>query len=158
MNENIPADLREGDRLAGIPAPHINAGLEARRDQLRGGPFRYPADLPVAGSRSSGPSAEPLVTVLVYDDLVGGSWSAGRYQPATARGHLAVWDGTAWEADQTGAFVTCVPRSTVEYPMSTSGCDCGSSSLPAGISIDTPIGADGDNRVYDNDGQSGAVT
>jgi hypothetical protein len=111
--------LRKGQPFRGIPVDAINAGVEARREQLAGGPYQLP-ELPASGGGSAGSA---VTRCRVYDDLAPG---------ATVR-CLPLADGGG---DTDAAFIDATPFELGTLSLADTGCcDGGSGAAPAGLRL-----------------------
>ena len=119
-----PRELRPGERLAGLPASSVNAGIRAYRE-LRRQPWARKGR-PSSGGGSGGAGGTSSQAVRVYDDISDG---------ASVR-CLVADPSSSWAVDTDAAFVTAVPVDSKKVlTLGATGC-CGDGvAVPAGITI-----------------------
>ncbi len=110
---------------------------------------------------SGGGSGVYPTPCMVYDDIEGAtSDTSGLITLGpTVRLLPIVADEAGWRADLEADFITGKVWSLGSLPMGQSGCGCDdeTEAVPSGILITPGMGADGNDRIYDSDANSGAV-
>lgn len=113
----------------------------------------------IGGGSGGGSSLTP---VFVYSDLEGGTRDTeGAFTPGADVRYLpAILDGATFVPDLEAEFGTGKVWSLASLSMDATGCGCDDADgpVPTGVLIDSGLGADGNDRVYDSDDDSGFVT